>query len=92
MVPLVKICGLSTIETLAAALDAGADRVGLVFYPKSPRNVSIERAKSRAALARGRAEIVALRSVPRSIPTCCNFMVGSRQSESSRFDPVLADP
>ena len=60
MVPLVKICGLSTIETLAAALDAGADRVGLVFYPKSPRHVSIERARTLAALARGRVEIVAL--------------------------------
>jgi phosphoribosylanthranilate isomerase len=40
----VKICGLSTPETVAAALDAGADLVGFVFYPKSPRNVSLEHA------------------------------------------------
>ena len=60
MVPLVKICGLSTAETLAAALDAGADRVGFVFYPKSPRHVSIDRAKPLAAMTRGRAAIVAL--------------------------------
>ena len=60
MVPLVKICGLSTVETLAAALDVGADRVGFVFYPKSPRHVSIDLAMSLAALARGRAAIVAL--------------------------------
>lgn len=56
----VKICGLSTAETLGAALEAGADLVGLVFYPKSPRNVSLERAAVLAALARNRAKIVAL--------------------------------
>ena len=56
----VKICGLSTPDTVTAALDAGADLVGLVFYPKSPRNVSLAKAKSLAALARKRAKIVAL--------------------------------
>ena len=40
----VKICGLSTPESLDAALDAGADFVGLVFFPKSPRNVTLEQA------------------------------------------------
>ncbi len=60
MVPLVKICGLSTVETLAAALDVRADRVGFVFYPKSPRHVSIDSAVTLAAMARGRAAIVAL--------------------------------
>ncbi|NRG16804.1 phosphoribosylanthranilate isomerase [Rhizobiales bacterium] len=58
--PLVKICGLSTPETLDAALDAGAAMVGLVFFPKSPRNISIENASRLAERARGRAEIVAL--------------------------------
>jgi phosphoribosylanthranilate isomerase len=56
----VKICGLSTPETLAAALEAGADMVGFVFFARSPRNVSPETAKSLAARARSRAEIVAL--------------------------------
>lgn len=60
MTVIVKICGLSTEETLDAALDAGVDMVGFVFFPKSPRAVSIERAAALAALARGRAEIVAL--------------------------------
>lgn len=56
----VKICGLKTDEAMQAALDAGADLVGLVFHAKSPRNVSIETAKPLAERARGKAEIVAL--------------------------------
>ena len=56
----VKICGLSTPETVTAALDAGADLIGFVFYPKSPRHVSPEMAKNLAQIARGRATIVAL--------------------------------
>jgi phosphoribosylanthranilate isomerase len=56
----VKICGLSSPETVKAALAAGANLVGFVFYPKSPRNVSPETAKSLAQLARGQARIVAL--------------------------------
>ncbi|MEO8668146.1 MAG: phosphoribosylanthranilate isomerase [Bauldia sp.] len=57
---IVKICGLSTEETLDAALDAGADMIGLVFFPKSPRFVAPDRAATLAARVKGRAEIVAL--------------------------------
>ncbi|GAC1334091.1 MAG: phosphoribosylanthranilate isomerase [Beijerinckiaceae bacterium] len=57
---LVKICGLSTPETLAAALDAGADMVGFVFFDKSPRNISPDRARELAPRVRGRAKKVAL--------------------------------
>ena len=56
----VKICGLSTQETLRGAIEAGADYVGLVFYPASPRNVDLSTAAALAATARGRAKIVAL--------------------------------
>lgn len=56
----VKICGLSTAETMQAALEAGADFVGLVIFPPSPRNVALAQAADLAALARGRAKIVAL--------------------------------
>ena len=56
----VKICGLSTPATMAAALAAGADLVGLVFFAKSPRNVSLVDAARLADLARGRAKVVAL--------------------------------
>ncbi|MBE5073053.1 phosphoribosylanthranilate isomerase [Erythrobacteraceae bacterium E2-1 Yellow Sea] len=51
----IKICGLSTPETLKAAMDAGASHVGLNFYPPSPRYVSPERAVELAALAGKRA-------------------------------------
>jgi phosphoribosylanthranilate isomerase len=57
---LIKICGLSTPDTMAAALDAGADMVGLVFHRKSPRSVSLEAAAVLADQARGRALVVAL--------------------------------
>lgn len=56
----IKICGLSTPETLDAALSGGADMIGFVFHPKSPRFVTPERAAELAAQARGKAEIVAL--------------------------------
>jgi phosphoribosylanthranilate isomerase len=57
---IVKICGLSEPETLAAALDAGADMVGFVFFAPSPRNVDLAKAAELAGLARGRAQIAAL--------------------------------
>ena len=60
MVPTVKICGLATAATLEAALDAGADMVGLVFFAKSPRFVGLDHAHELAAQARDRAKIVAL--------------------------------
>jgi len=60
MTLLVKICGLSTPETLDAALDAGADMVGFVFFPPSPRNVSMEAAQELGARVHGRALKVAL--------------------------------
>ncbi|MET0312759.1 MAG: phosphoribosylanthranilate isomerase [Hansschlegelia sp.] len=56
----VKICGLSEPATLEAALEAGADLIGLVSFPKSPRHVSPERAAELAALARGRARVALL--------------------------------
>lgn len=40
----VKICGLSTPETISAAIEAGASHIGLVHFPKSPRHVSLAKA------------------------------------------------
>jgi phosphoribosylanthranilate isomerase len=57
---LVKICGLSTPETLDAALQAGADLVGFVRFAQSPRHVELEAGRSLSAQARGKALRVAL--------------------------------
>jgi phosphoribosylanthranilate isomerase len=57
---LVKICGLKTPEALGAALDAGADMVGFVFFPPSPRDLGIEAARALGQQAQGRAKKVAL--------------------------------
>ena len=46
----VKICGLSREQDVDAAVEAGADAIGLVLYPKSPRYVSAQRAGELARL------------------------------------------
>jgi phosphoribosylanthranilate isomerase len=56
----VKICGLATLEALDAALDAGADMVGFVFFAPSPRHLTFEAARALGARVRGRAQKVAL--------------------------------
>ena len=56
----VKICGLSTPETLDAALDAGADMVGFVFFPPSPRHLAPETARELGRRVKQRAIKVAL--------------------------------
>lgn len=46
----IKICGLTRPEDMVAAIEAGADALGLVFYPPSPRFVDLEKAASLARL------------------------------------------
>jgi len=56
----VKICGLSTPETLEAAISAGADMAGFVFFDKSPRHIDFETARDLGRLASGRIAKVTL--------------------------------
>jgi len=58
----IKICGISTPDALRAAADGGARYVGFVFFPRSPRNVSIDLA---ALLAR---------QVPTGVRACGLFV------------------
>jgi phosphoribosylanthranilate isomerase len=60
MALLVKICGLKTPEALEAALSAGADMVGFVFFAPSPRNIGTVMARALGERANGRAKKVAL--------------------------------
>ncbi|MFO1256744.1 MAG: phosphoribosylanthranilate isomerase [Sphingomonadaceae bacterium] len=56
--PLIKICGLSTAETLEAAIAGRAAYAGLNFYPPSPRHVTPGQAAGLAAQASGRIRCV----------------------------------
>jgi phosphoribosylanthranilate isomerase len=60
MTLIVKICGLSEEKSLEAAVAGGADMVGFVFHPASPRNVGVAHASGLRDKVKGRAEIVAL--------------------------------
>ncbi|MDF0542429.1 phosphoribosylanthranilate isomerase [Sphingobium sp. H39-3-25] len=54
----IKTCGLSTLQTVDAAIGAGASHVGFVFFPKSPRHVEADRAGALAARVPGHVEKV----------------------------------
>ena len=50
----IKICGLSTLDSLEATIAARATHVGFVFFPKSPRNISLAQAAALGAAAKHR--------------------------------------
>ncbi|PHS28487.1 MAG: phosphoribosylanthranilate isomerase [Robiginitomaculum sp.] len=60
----IKICGITELTGLAAALDAGIDRIGLMFAPNSPRLINLNVANELAETARGKATIIAVLSNP----------------------------
>ena len=62
---LVKVCGLTRPDEAAACADLGADAIGLVFYPQSPRNVTTVQARD------------ICRALPRSIITTGVFVDAS---------------
>jgi phosphoribosylanthranilate isomerase len=57
---LVKICGINSREAAEAALHAGADFAGLVFFERSPRHLPLDQAAGLARLLRGRSRVVTL--------------------------------
>ncbi len=56
----VKICGLKTGEAGEAAIEHGADYIGFVHFPKSPRHVELARAGELTKMAGGRVKVVLL--------------------------------
>lgn len=59
-VPFVKICGLSTPDTVDAAIRAGASHIGLVHYAPSPRHLGLAAARTLRDQAYGRVQVVLL--------------------------------
>jgi len=87
----VKICGITRLEDALAAADAGADLIGLNFWPGSPRHLPIDRACPIADAVRGRLVIVpvfvdaARDEVLRTAGTLGTDTVQLHGSESAEF-------
>lgn len=60
MKPDIKICGLKTPEAVKRAVDRGANHIGFIFFPKSPRNIEPDIAGRLADAVRGHVKIVAV--------------------------------
>ena len=58
--PQIKICGIKTPEMLEEVIAAGADMVGFVHFPRSPRHVDLDPLTELISLARGHVESVVL--------------------------------
>lgn len=74
-----KICGITRVEDALIAADAGADAIGLVFYGKSPRAVSVQQARA----------IVA--ALPPFVTTVGLFVNASRCELNEILDAVPLD-
>ena len=66
---LVKVCGCNTPAAVDAAVDAGADYIGLVHYPPSPRHVTLEEGKALRARVPASTKVVLLLVNEQPIPT-----------------------
>ncbi|MCP3852455.1 MAG: phosphoribosylanthranilate isomerase [Gammaproteobacteria bacterium] len=75
----IKICGISSCEDAKLAYDSGADAIGLVFYPPSPRYVKVDKAK----------EIVD--SLPPFITSVALFVNASKEEVNQVIEQVAID-
>lgn len=94
--PEIKICGITQPQQGWECAMLGADAIGLVFYPRSPRNVDIEQAKEIVDAAKGKAKAVGV-FVDASIETitqirdyCGIDIVQLHGNESNEFTATLA--
>ena len=75
----VKICGITRTEDLRAAADAGADAIGLVFYPASPRLLALDQARALR------------RAVPPFMTAAALFVNASREEVARVLERVRPD-
>jgi phosphoribosylanthranilate isomerase len=75
----IKICGITRCEDAELAVSLGADMIGLNFYPRSPRCLTIERASAVARSLNGRARLVGI------------FVNAERAYIKERFDSLKLD-
>ena len=54
----IKICGITRVEDALAAMELGAEMLGLNFYPASPRCITLQQAQEIALAAAGHAQLV----------------------------------
>lgn len=90
----VKICGFTQVEDAVAAANLGVDAIGLVFYPPSPRHVSIEQAEKIVNALPAFVTVVALfvdeqeaqiREVLKKVSIDCIQFHGDESSEACRL-------
>lgn len=74
-----KICGITRIEDALAAVEAGADAIGLVFYAKSPRAVNVQQARA------------IIKALPPFVTTVGLFVNASRCELGEILDAVPLD-
>lgn len=74
-----KICGITRVEDALAAVEAGADAIGLVFYAKSPRAVTVQQARS------------IINAMPPFVTTVGLFVDASRCELGEMLDAVPLD-
>lgn len=72
----IKICGLTRVEDALAAAHSGADAIGLVFHPPSPRAISRERAREISV------------ALPPFVSTVALFVNGTAQTVSAMIEAV----